>query len=113
MTPSSGPLIPPWTRARDDSGEDGLRVPCTHPGRVRANNEDAVAVDPHAQLAVLADGMGGYNAGEVASGMATTFIRTELARWLAQAGQHLKAFDLRRGIEICVDNANHAILRSE
>ena len=82
----------------------------TDPGRVRANNEDAVCVDPQAQVAVLADGMGGYNAGEVASGMATTFIRTELARWLAQAGDHLKAFDLRRGIEICVDNANHAIL---
>ena len=82
----------------------------TDPGRVRANNEDAVCVDSQAQVAVLADGMGGYNAGEVASGMATTFIRTELARWLAQAGQHLKAFDLRRGIEICVDNANQAIL---
>ena len=40
----------------------------TDPGRVRANNEDAVTVDPVAQLAVLADGMGGYNAGEVASG---------------------------------------------
>lgn len=82
----------------------------TDPGRVRANNEDAVSVDPQAQLALLADGMGGYNAGEVASGMATTFIRTELARWLAQAGHHLKAMDLRRGIEICVDNANRAIL---
>lgn len=82
----------------------------TDPGRVRANNEDAVTVDPVAQLAVLADGMGGYNAGEVASGMATTFIQAELSRWIAQAGTHLKAQDLRRAIEICVDNANQAIL---
>ena len=82
----------------------------TDPGRVRANNEDAVAIDAQAQLALLADGMGGYNAGEVASGMATTFIRTEMGRWLAEAGQHLKAFDLRRAIEICVGNANQAIL---
>ena len=82
----------------------------TDPGRVRANNEDAVSIDPQAQIAVLADGMGGYNAGEVASGMATTFIQTEMARWLAQAGQQLKAQDLRRAIEICVDNANQAIL---
>jgi serine/threonine protein phosphatase PrpC len=81
----------------------------TDPGRVRAN-EDAVTVDPVAQLAVLADGMGGYNAGEVASGMATTFIQAELSRWIAQAGTHLKAQDLRRAIEICVDNANQAIL---
>ena len=52
-------------------------------GRVRTNNEDAVTVDTDAQVAILADGMGGYNAGEVASGMATTFIRTEMARWLS------------------------------
>ena len=31
----------------------------TDRGRVRANNEDAVAVDREAQVAVLADGMGG------------------------------------------------------
>lgn len=82
----------------------------TDPGRVRANNEDAASVDAQAQVAVLADGMGGYNAGEVASGMATTFIQSELARWIAQAGQNLKALDLRRAMEICVDNANQAIL---
>ena len=44
----------------------------TDKGRVRSNNEDAVAVDRDAQVAILADGMGGYNAGEVASGMATS-----------------------------------------
>ena len=60
----------------------------TDTGRARNNNEDSVAVDEPSCLIVLADGMGGYNAGEVASGMATTFIRTELARWLSQAGQH-------------------------
>src|SRR5690606_35402855 len=40
----------------------------TDRGRVRANNEDAVSVDEQRNVAVLADGMGGYNAGEVASG---------------------------------------------
>ena len=44
----------------------------TDTGRARSNNEDAVALEESAALAVLADGMGGYNAGEVASGMATT-----------------------------------------
>jgi len=82
----------------------------TDRGRVRSNNEDAVAIDRDAQLAILADGMGGYNAGEVASGMATTFIRTEMARWLAQAGSTPQATDVRRALEICVENANHAIL---
>ena len=53
----------------------------TDPGRARENNEDAVAVDEATQLCVLADGMGGYNAGEIASGMATAFIKSEIARW--------------------------------
>ncbi len=82
----------------------------TDKGRVRNNNEDAVAVDPDAQIAILADGMGGYNAGEVASGMATTFIRTEMARWLAQAGPSPRPTDVRRALETCVENANHAVL---
>ena len=82
----------------------------TDKGRVRSNNEDAVVVDKDAQIAILADGMGGYNAGEVASGMATTFICTEMARWLAQAGTTPQSTDVRRALEICVENANHAIL---
>ncbi len=49
-------------------------------GRARSNNEDSVALDEASALAVLADGMGGYNAGEVASGMATSFIKAELGR---------------------------------
>jgi protein phosphatase len=77
---------------------------------VRNNNEDAVAFDRDARIAVLADGMGGYNAGEVASAMATTFIRTEMARWLAQAGKNAAVADVRRALEICVENANHAVL---
>ena len=82
----------------------------TDKGRVRGNNEDAVAVDRGAQIAILADGMGGYNAGEVASGMATTFIRTEMARWLAQAAAPPQSTDVRRALEACVEQANLAIL---
>lgn len=42
----------------------------THTGRVRTNNEDSVAEAPELGLIVLADGMGGHNAGEVASSIA-------------------------------------------
>jgi protein phosphatase len=49
-------------------------------GRARSNNEDSVVVDTANALAVLADGMGGYNAGEVASGMATALLGAELER---------------------------------
>lgn len=40
----------------------------TDTGMVREHNEDAIGSDPDLGLLVLADGMGGYNAGEVASG---------------------------------------------
>src|SRR5689334_12179656 len=46
----------------------------TDVGKVRTNNEDSVAEDPDLGLLVLADGMGGYNAGEIASGIATTTV---------------------------------------
>ena len=84
----------------------------TDTGRARNNNEDSVAVDEAAQLIVLADGMGGYNAGEVASGMATSFIRSELGRWLSEASDNASDTDVRRAMDICVDNANRAIFNA-
>ena len=84
----------------------------TDPGLARENNEDSVTVDEPTRLAILADGMGGYNAGEIASGMATTFIKSELGRWLAQAGRHANAKEVRRAMEICVDNANRSIFNA-
>lgn len=50
----------------------------TDTGRVREHNEDAIGSDPDIGLMVLADGMGGYNAGEVASGIAVQIV-TDLA----------------------------------
>jgi len=84
----------------------------TDPGRARDNNEDSVAFEENAKVAVLADGMGGYNAGEIASGMATAFIKSELSRWLVEAGASAQAKEVRRAMEICVDNANMAIFNS-
>ncbi len=50
----------------------------TDPGMIRELNEDAVFANPVRGLVILADGMGGYNAGEVASGMATSFLASAL-----------------------------------
>lgn len=61
----------------------------TDPGMVRSHNEDSIASDATKGLVVLADGMGGYNAGEVASGMATTVITTELQQLLEQRPPYL------------------------
>ncbi len=49
-------------------------VGLTDTGRVRDHNEDTIAFDSEIGLMVLADGMGGYNAGEVASGIAVKTI---------------------------------------
>ena len=61
---------------------------CTDPGMVRSHNEDSIAADAANGLVVLADGMGGYNAGEVASGMATTVIITEMRQLLTGVKPH-------------------------
>ena len=50
----------------------------TDTGRVREHNEDAVGSNPDIGLMVLADVMGGYSAGEVASGIAVQIV-SELA----------------------------------
>jgi serine/threonine protein phosphatase PrpC len=49
-------------------------------GRVRKNNEDAVGEDRDLGLLILADGMGGYNAGEIASSMAVNTVHETLKR---------------------------------
>jgi protein phosphatase len=46
----------------------------TDQGKVRANNEDALWTDPELNLMVVADGMGGHLAGEVAAGIAVATI---------------------------------------
>jgi protein phosphatase len=50
----------------------------TDKGLVREQNEDAVGGDPTAGLIILADGMGGANAGEVASQLAVDLLVNQL-----------------------------------
>jgi serine/threonine protein phosphatase PrpC len=52
----------------------------THTGKVRKTNEDAFLAEPERGLFLVADGMGGHNAGEVASQLALEAIRGFLAR---------------------------------
>lgn len=86
---------------------------CTHPGMVRSHNEDSIAADPEAGLAVLADGMGGYNAGEVASGIAVEYIRTEMKKQLV--GKKPEELDTPLAEKLIADHAaqaNSAIFQS-
>ena len=84
----------------------------TDRGLARGNNEDSVVLDAACGLVVLADGMGGYNAGEVASGMATDSLRSELGRWLSGPGVRASAREVRHMMELCVNAVNESILES-
>ena len=52
-------------------------VGMTDTGRIREHNEDTIGTDADIGLVVLADGMGGDKAGEVASAIA---VRTVMSR---------------------------------
>ena len=52
----------------------------TASGILRAFNEDSLAIEPGLGLLILADGMGGYKAGDVASSLATSLVLEELKR---------------------------------
>src|SRR5512144_1268234 len=69
----------------------------SHPGMVRTHNEDTVFVDAEAGLAILADGMGGYNAGEVASGIAVNVVTNGLMPEL-RSGRELSKVDVQSGL---------------
>jgi serine/threonine protein phosphatase PrpC len=88
-------------------------VTATHPGMVRSHNEDSIAADAAMGLAVLADGMGGYNAGEVASGIAVALISTEMKQALAGAAPGaMPASGVERLIGEYAAKANAAIYQA-
>jgi len=89
----------------------------THPGMVRSHNEDSITQDAACGLVVLADGMGGYNAGEVASGIAVSVTATEVARCLQtrspierdeETGEELGVLLLRDNIQKANSSIFHA-----
>ena len=81
----------------------------TDTGRARRNNEDSVAVDEAGRIAVLADGMGGYNAGEVASGMASERVKGELGQRLKSLGATPSESEMKSALLDAVDSANREV----
>ncbi|QEA12992.1 Stp1/IreP family PP2C-type Ser/Thr phosphatase [Comamonas flocculans] len=84
----------------------------TDTGRVRSNNEDSVAVSRDARMVIVADGMGGYNAGEVASVMAVQILNRELRNRLVAAGGAADGELVREMLATGVERANAAIYQA-
>lgn len=84
----------------------------THAGQVRPLNEDAVGADPDAGLFILADGLGGYNAGEIASTMAVSTLLAELPSELDAARQSAGAFDPQNVLRERLIGMNSSIFRA-
>jgi protein phosphatase len=79
----------------------------TDAGVVRSFNEDTIATEPDLGLALVADGMGGYKAGDVASGMAASIMVSELKRQLQEAPP--TASSIAEILESSLNRANRAI----
>ena len=85
----------------------------SHPGKVRPLNEDALGADPNIGLFVLADGLGGYNAGEVASTMAVSSLLSGLGSELEQAHSNEDGnFDPARALRDALIDMNDEIFRA-
>ncbi len=87
----------PWSFARR-----------TDVGRMRAHNEDATYLDPEHRILVLADGMGGYQAGEVASELAVNII-AETCREGMMSESALAKIDPDAGISVAMRQMQLAI----
>ncbi|HRH77006.1 MAG TPA: protein phosphatase 2C domain-containing protein [Cellvibrionaceae bacterium] len=74
----------------------------SHPGSVRAANEDAVLCRDEVQLWVVADGMGGHNRGDLAS--------NTLVRHLERTDASPSLADAVDALEDSLLNANRAVL---
>lgn len=85
----------------------------SHPGKVRPLNEDAVGADPNIGLFVLADGLGGYNAGEVASTMAVSSLLSVLGERLEEAHRSADGnFDPSRALHDALVARNEEIFHA-
>ena len=81
-------------------------VGTTDVGQVRSHNEDALLLDPELGIVVLADGMGGYNAGEVASGIAVDTVGETLRAELGAIAPQTVAHDM---LDLAIRRANSVI----
>jgi protein phosphatase len=81
----------------------------TDAGRMREQNEDNIAMAPEAGLVVVADGMGGHRAGEVASRLAVEVIQRHIVDTLSEAGENSNGSIEVALVRDAIQQANQAI----
>ena len=79
-------------------------------GQKRPHNEDSAVTDTSLGLAVVADGMGGYKAGEVASAIAAQLILDEVRSTLPAAKS--SAIDSESGLSAASDVIRDAVVKA-
>jgi PPM family protein phosphatase len=95
-----------------------LEVAClSDPGLKRAHNEDHAASDPRLGLVVIADGMGGYRSGEVASALAVQTIVRHVRLFQHQETGHIPPESIglspaSRVLLNAIESANTAVFQT-
>lgn len=108
-----------WERSECDKPRDAMRRKGSMPnigfrsasktdmGIKRGSNEDCHVIQGGLGLFILADGMGGHNAGEVASALAVRAVQQQLA-----PVQIMSETEMARALERAVLKANEAVFQA-
>ena len=81
----------------------------TDTGRVRDHNEVYIWVDEEAGVYIVADGLGGHEAGEVASGLAATTVGEMIAARIAGGAALLSAEAAKELLTDSIETANEKV----
>lgn len=80
----------------------------TDRGFIRINNQDCYAFDEQAAIAIVADGMGGQAAGDVASQMATETALGQIRSQWTDLQQYAEKSDFQSIMEVLDDSVQYA-----